>query len=81
MAYKGGIDYLELPFDGVDCEELGIRSPWTPESSGVWHTGDQAGIIELSAIAQELDMKKSPGQEPKVINDIPRKTDGGLFSI
>lgn len=78
MAYKGGIDYLELPFDGVDWEEQGVRSPWTPGSSGVWHTGDQAGIVELSAIAREIDFKKSPGQEPKIIYDIPPKTDGGI---
>jgi hypothetical protein len=27
MAFKGGIDYLELPFDGVDWEKQEIRSP------------------------------------------------------
>jgi hypothetical protein len=27
MTYTGGIDYLELEFNGVEWEELG--SPWT----------------------------------------------------
>ena len=45
MAFKGGIDYLELPFDGVDWEKQEIRSPWTSGSRGSWHTVDQAGVV------------------------------------
>jgi hypothetical protein len=76
MAYKGGIDYLELPFDGVDWEEEEIRSPWTPGSRGVWHTGDQAGIVELSAVAREFDFTGTTGPESKIIYDNPARSSG-----
>jgi hypothetical protein len=76
MAHKGGIDYLDLPFDGVDWEEQEIRSPWTPGSSGIWHTEDEAGIVELSAVARDLDFKGPTGQESKIVYDAPAKTDG-----
>jgi hypothetical protein len=78
MAYKGGIDYLDLPFDGVDWEEQEVRSPWTPGSSGDWHTGDEAGVVELSAVARDFDLGGSAGQNSKVIYDIPARTDSGL---
>ena len=76
MAYKGGIDYLDLPFDGVDWEEQEIRSPWTPGSRGVWHTGDQAGIVELSAVARDFDFTGTTQPGSKVIYDIPAKSSG-----
>ena len=76
MAYEGGIDYLDLPFDGVDWEEKEIRSPWKPGSAGVWHTVDQIGITELSAVARDFDFKESTGQQSQIIYDIPATTDG-----
>jgi hypothetical protein len=76
MAYKGGIDYLELPFDRVDWEEEEIRSPWKPGSRGVWHTGDQAGIVELSAVARDFDFTGTTGPESKIIYDNPAKSSG-----
>jgi hypothetical protein len=75
MAYKGGIDYLDLPFDGVDWEEKEVRSPWMPGSSGVWHTGDQAGAVELSAVARDFKSSGSTVRASKIIYDIPAKTD------
>jgi hypothetical protein len=78
MAYKGGIEYLDLPFSGVDWEEQEIRSPWMSGPSGVLQTQDQAGIVELSAVAREFDLKRSSAEDPKIIWDVPAKTDGGL---
>jgi hypothetical protein len=76
MAYKGGIDYLDLPFDGVEWEEQEIRSPWTPGLRGVWHTGDQAGIMELSAMARDFDFTGTTGPESKIIYDISSRSNG-----
>ncbi|KAH8779028.1 hypothetical protein BGZ57DRAFT_761135 [Hyaloscypha finlandica] len=69
MAFKGGIDYLDLPFDGGDLEEQEIRFPWTPDSRGVWPTGDQGGVVELSAVARDLDFTGKTGAESKLIYD------------
>jgi hypothetical protein len=80
MAYKGGIDYLDLPFDGVDWDEQ-IRSPWNPGSREVWHTGDQAGIVELSAIARDFDFTGTTGPESKLIYDIPGRSSGPSQSV
>ena len=81
MAFKGGIDYLELPFDGVDWEEQEIRSPWTPGSRGVWHTGDQAGVVELSAVARDFDFTGKTGPESKLIYDRPPRSDGSIQPV
>lgn len=76
MAYKGGIDYLDLEFGGVDWEVYELRSPWTSGSQDVWHTGDQAGMTEISAVAREFSPFSSFGPESKLIYDIPA-TSGG----
>jgi len=56
MTYKGGITFMDLPFDGVQWEEEEVRSPWSlshaPGSS--WHTGDSNGRIDLTGMAREL---------------------------
>jgi hypothetical protein len=81
MAFKGGIDYLELPFGRVDWEEQEIRSPWTLGSRGVWHTGDQAGVVELSAVARDFAFTGKTGPESKLIYDRPPKSNGSSQSV
>ncbi|KAL9105839.1 MAG: hypothetical protein Q9227_009047 [Pyrenula ochraceoflavens] len=78
MAYKGGIDYLDLEFDGVDWEEEEIRSPWTPSASDYWHTGDQSGSIGLNAVARHFDFPGLAGQDMQIIYDVPSKSDGSI---
>ncbi|KAF4982594.1 hypothetical protein FZEAL_1826 [Fusarium zealandicum] len=34
MAFKGGIDYLDPPFQKVDWEEAEVKPPWTQTSGG-----------------------------------------------
>jgi hypothetical protein len=81
MAFKGGIDYLELPSGRVDWEEQEIRSPWTLGSRGVWHTGDQAGVVELSAVALDFEFTGKTGPESKLIYDRPPKSNGSSRSV
>ena len=63
MTYKGGIDYLELPFDRLDWEDQEVQSPWKSGSSEFWHIGDRAGIAELSGIARGFDFGHCPNRK------------------
>lgn len=74
MAYEGGIGYMDLPFNGVDWEEQEIRSPWTPGSGGVWHTGDQAEIPGMSAVAHDFEESDRKGGMVKLIFDNPAES-------
>ena len=72
MAYKGGIDYLEVPFSEVDWVDLEVCSPWGSGSKGVWHP-PEGGITEIKATARDI-FWNSLGPESKMIYDIPGAT-------
>ncbi|KAL9616668.1 MAG: hypothetical protein Q9160_008491 [Pyrenula sp. 1 TL-2023] len=74
MAYRGGIDYLRLPFDEWETED--IRSPWHTIEA---RTVDRAEVPELGATAREIAMGQAAAGEGKVIFDVTGKT-GGLSS-
>jgi hypothetical protein len=78
MAYRGAIDYLDLPFAGVDWVEQAIVSPWRHQSSDVetWH--GPPSTIELSARVQNftgvpLNLMDSQANGFNVIYDIPAR--------
>ena len=75
MGYKGGIDYLDLPFNGVEWDEKALRSPWTL-GVGMWHTDSQPGFVELSALVRDFDVQAAAGLGFKIIYDVPAKRDG-----
>jgi hypothetical protein len=79
MAYKGGIDYMDLPFDGVDWETEEIQSPWTPSPGQSWHTGDRPGSIDLKGVARDFRLIITNENEGQVIYDEPDKTGGRTF--
>ena len=81
MSFKGGIDYLELPFDDADWNEQEIRSPWAAGSREVWHTGDQTGVVELSAVARDFHFTGKTGPESKLIYDRPPKSGDSSHSV
>jgi hypothetical protein len=67
MAYQGGIDFLDMPFDGVDWRR-DVHSPWLPgyySASGTssdyyYHTTDRNGsstTTALTAIARSFSIK------------------------
>lgn len=76
MAYRGAIEYLDLPFDGVEWEGNEIRSPWTPGDAEVWHSADEVGVVELSAVVRDFDQKAAVGPSATLIHDDPLRTDG-----
>lgn len=55
MAYKGGIDYLELPFGQVEWEENEIVSPWSSSALGRWYSSDDfSGIVNFRILARSF---------------------------
>jgi len=71
MAYEGGIDFLELPLGGVNWQKDEVHSPWNITAPEVYHTTDQTGSIELSAIARKFEEQGTQGKESMVVYDIP----------
>lgn len=75
MAYEGGIDYLDLPLNGIDWKLDEILSPWHVDSvASTWHTGDQKKT-EIKAIARTFAISRRDGAEYKLIYDIPETFD------
>jgi hypothetical protein len=79
MAHRGGIEYLDPPFPPVGevaWEEVEIRSPWRSGMGDVWHSADEAGLAELSAMARDFDIKGMQGEDARIVFDVPNKTEG-----
>lgn len=72
MAYMGEIQYLDPPFSSVEWE----RDDILPVES--WGNSDgSAGDVGLSVLAREFEPgAATAGPDPKIILDIPPKTDG-----
>ncbi len=70
MAYQGGIEYLELPFDEVKWEE--IRSPWQADEV---RTVDRANFLELRVTARTFELGGALAGEAKVVYDMCGTTD------
>ncbi|KAH6890697.1 hypothetical protein B0T10DRAFT_403476 [Thelonectria olida] len=80
MAYKGGIDYFDLPLNGVEWEGDEIRSPWAPSDTEAWHTADAAGAAELSAVARDFNSSFTLGKDTAIIYDDPARRYGPALS-
>ncbi|OJD38714.1 serine threonine protein kinase [Diplodia corticola] len=54
MAYEGGIDYLDVPFNEVAWDKDQIKSPWDRKLSqqSSWHTADRGASSKLTARAR-----------------------------
>lgn len=75
MAHEGGIDYLELPFDGVEWDERAIDSPWSGASIGTWDSsGDSGQGCTLRAIVRTIDSRARKQTDFQVIYDSPEKS-------
>ncbi|KAK4443114.1 heterokaryon incompatibility protein-domain-containing protein [Podospora aff. communis PSN243] len=83
MAYQGVIDFLDVPFDGVEwqyTEEEGVFSPWgkatereqvdveVPTGDAVWHTGKANKRTVLRAVARKLDVSLEEA-DTKIVYD------------
>lgn len=84
MSYKGGIDYLEPPFQKV--EWVKINSPWLSDDnrerlagSEASHTTDRSDNISLTAVVHDFELVANNDKESKIIHDIPGKTEGQIL--
>jgi hypothetical protein len=75
MAYKGGIDYLDLPFNKVEWETRDLTSPWMPGADGYWHTANRTGNIDLRGVARDFDLDDVHESEGRIIPNMLQKTD------
>lgn len=77
MAYKGGIEYLSLPFGEVEWEEVDILSPpaWANPLPGTWYSSDPGtGPTVLSVIAKEFEVGDTGGLNERIIYDTPKSS-------
>ncbi|KAF2204221.1 hypothetical protein GQ43DRAFT_453902 [Delitschia confertaspora ATCC 74209] len=76
MAYEGGIDYMDPPFDKVHWETKNIASPWTSNviisSDNSWHTGDDQKKAYLVGLACNFNSTS----EANITLDIPNQSAG-----
>lgn len=74
MAYKGGIDYLDLPFDRIDWEEHDILSPWSGHQPGARDSGkpgEKNTLPGLSVIPRSFDIEPVQRKDSMLIYDTP----------
>jgi len=80
MAYRGGIDYLDPPFEKTDWEKADIHPPWTRgsgETARAAETTHFDASMELTATARDYNVAGSRIDEAKIVYDMERnKSDG-----
>ncbi|KAI3532834.1 TOL [Colletotrichum filicis] len=82
MAYTGGIDYLEPPFDGVDWKTSEVQSPWADQApDGLHHTSDKSLGITLSAVVREFAQSSTDQSMSRLVLDNPTKSAGEVSSL
>jgi hypothetical protein len=69
MAYKGAINYLNLPFDQVEWETTDIISPWATTDLGTWsYSYDRTAKPQgLEVIARDFDGRTAETDEDATI--------------
>jgi hypothetical protein len=80
MAYRGGIDYLDPPFEKTDWEKTDIHAPWTRSSgeiSGAVETTHRAAGMELTATVRDYNVAGSRPDEAKIVYDMERDRSDG----
>ena len=81
MAYQGGINYLDVPFDGVDWDLDNIKSPWAEPHSQL-RTADQSDSLEIGVVMRSLKPDAIGERDSRLIRDIPDQVGGqGLKCI
>ncbi|KAF4816417.1 hypothetical protein CGCSCA5_v006544 [Colletotrichum siamense] len=58
MAYEGGIDYLDPPWDQTEWEQRDLRSPWHGDET-LQYTTDKNSSIALDATVRGFDADKA----------------------
>lgn len=80
MAYRGGIDYFDVPFAGVDWESRDIRSPW--QSTDVRTANPWRGeVMEFGATAREFAEGQKMDEDANIVYDVTGMTGGFASSV
>lgn len=78
MAYRGAIDYLDLPFDKVEWEEHDILSPWSSSEPGTWYSsGSGRGATGLSVNVRAFESTAKERRDSRLVYDITGTKAGG----
>lgn len=78
MAYKGAIDYLDLPFNEVDWEENDISSRWLRGTGNSWsYSGDSLTCpLELIVHGRSFDLQTAKiSDKASIVLDDTDRTD------
>lgn len=78
MAYKGAIDYLDLPFKEVDWEEHDICSRWSRGTGKSWtYSGDYLTCpLELTVHGRSFDLQTArESDSASIVLDDPDRVD------
>lgn len=78
MAYKGAINYLDLPFNEVDWEEDDICSRWSQGTRKSWsYSGDCLTCpLELTVHGRSFDLQAArTSDSASIVLDDPDRTD------
>jgi hypothetical protein len=77
MAYKGGIDYLDPPFQKVEWEKNDIHPPWTRGGNKDSETTHDDVDIDLVATARDFNVAGSRAEDAKIVYDTERTASDG----
>lgn len=78
MAYRGAIDYLDLPFEKMDWQPDEINSPWHLSRGGAGRTREYDDDISLTVTVRSFELAKSI-RDSELVFDVPGKTEGETF--
>ncbi|KAH7095139.1 heterokaryon incompatibility protein-domain-containing protein [Paraphoma chrysanthemicola] len=73
MAYKGGIDYTDPPYNSATWETRELIPPWT---QGGYHDPEANEDVAIAAVARDFDLKGHDPKEVKIAYDTENTTEG-----
>ena len=76
MAYKGAIDYVDIPGGSADWETNDIEEPWTRGQNRGSSSAPQDGIIGISVVVRDYTVIKHRKGEIGLTYDLPDRTRG-----
>lgn len=77
MAYKGGIDYGDPPFQTADWEKNEIQPPWSRKDSSSTESAPQDPDMALGATVRDFTVAGRKADEVKLVYDTERTASDG----
>jgi hypothetical protein len=73
MAYKGGIDYTDPPYQSATWETRELIPPWT---RGGYQDPDANEHVAIAAVARDFNLKGRDPEEVKIAYDTEKSSEG-----